>query len=92
MGTRAPQEPAARGQCRESQHLGALHHLAWHGMVQHGALSAFLELMVWLFQSCGEPGISYQHHSSLLARAFGDSSGVVAVGGTGLSINPAGSG
>lgn len=77
MGTGDFEEPAARGQCCESQLSGALHHPAQQGMAQHSALSAFLELMVWLFQPCRDPGISYQHRSGLLARAFGKGSGVV---------------
>lgn len=90
-GTRAPQDPTAGEQSREAQQPGALHHPAEHGMVQCGALSAFLELMGWLFQPCGDPSISYQYFSGLLARAFEEGS-EVGRGGTGLSINPTGSG
>lgn len=91
MGTRAPQEPTAGGQSCESQQPGALHHPAEHSMAQCGALSAFLELMGWLFQPCRDPSISYQYSSGLLARAFEEGSEVES-GGTGLSINPTGSG
>lgn len=91
VGAGALQQPVARGQFCESQHPGALHRPAWQSMAQHSALSAFLELMGWLFQSCGEHSISYWLPSSLLARAFGEGSGV-AMGETRLSINPTGSG
>lgn len=56
--------------------MGALHHPAQHSMAWHGALSAFLELMGWLFQPCRDPAISYWHRFGLLARAFGEGSGV----------------
>lgn len=82
MGTGVPQEPAARCQCP-----GALHHPAQHCMAQHSALSAFQELMGWLFQPCGDPSTSYQHRSGLLARAFGEGSGVV-VGGNQVIHQP----
>lgn len=75
MGTGVPQECAAGGNAVNPSTRGVC--TIQHGMAQHGALSAFLELMGWLFQPCGDPSISYRHRSGLLARAFEEGSGVV---------------